>query len=150
MGVGSGVYRFVLLLHITAVVVGFGTLMLNGVYARLADKRGGAEGVAINEANAAVSQQWALPFVYAVPVLGIALVLLSDDEWGFDQLWITLSFVVFIVGVGLAIEMKRARGRMKERSADHVRLGRKVAALGGALNVAVVVAIALMVWKPGV
>ena len=149
MGVESGVYRFVLLLHITAVVVGFGTLFLNGVYARLAEKRGGVEGAAIRQANAAVSQRWALPFIYAVPLLGVALVLLSDDAWAFDQLWISLSFVVYILAVGLAMEMKKAQSRMKERPADHEKLGRKAAALGGAFNVTVVVAIALMIWKPG-
>ena len=149
MGGGSGLYNFVLLLHITAVVAGFGAVLLDGVYARMADERGGAEGAAIDRANAAVGQRWARPAIYAVPVLGIALVLLSDGQWGFDQLWISLSFAVYAVIVVLAVVMQRARAATHDRPAPRQGSAVKISALSGALNLSVAVAIALMIWKPG-
>ena len=45
-------------------------------------------------------------FIYAVPVFGILLVLMSDagghKVYDFSQAWISTSFLLFIVGLGLA------------------------------------------------
>ena len=47
VGLNSGIYKFLLVLHLIAVVVGFGGVMLNGVYAARA-KRAGAVGAVLN------------------------------------------------------------------------------------------------------
>lgn len=145
----SELYRLAFLLHITAVVVGFGAIALNGIYARHAGQRGGAEGAAIGEANRAVTRA-AASAIYAVPVFGIALVLLSDNTWGFDQLWISLSFLLYLVAAGLlgAVVIPSQR-RIGSASADLDRLQGKVAAATGAINLLGVALIALMIWKPG-
>ena len=57
MGVGTTAYKIVFLLHILAVVVGFGGPMINGLYAGRARKRQGPAGVAIVEANYAVTKR---------------------------------------------------------------------------------------------
>lgn len=169
MGTGSDGYQFVLLLHITAVVLGFGPLMLNGIYGRLASARGGGEGLAISEANQKVSQT-AGAIAATVPLFGIALVLMSDDTWGFDQLWISLSFLLFIViaVVALAVLVPSHR-RLNELAGELVatgpggaggsgrppqlaqmeQLGRKMAMFGGIVNLLVIITIGLMIWKPG-
>ena len=36
-----------------------------------------------------------------MPVLGIVLVLMSEDVFEFSQAWISLSFVLYIVAIGL-------------------------------------------------
>ena len=47
----DGTYDFFLLLHLVAVVVGFGGVLLNGLYGAEAKKRPGPGGLAIAEAN---------------------------------------------------------------------------------------------------
>ncbi len=174
MGVESGLYRFVLLLHITTVVVGFGPLFFSAASTRSARKRGGAEASAISEANQQVTE-WAEKAVYAVPVFGILLVLLSDGTWGFDQLWITLSFVLYFAVVAvLHAVVKPAHRRLNEVTASLVpeggratagggaggsrrppqlaeleELGKKLGAGSGVLNALVVILIGVMIWKPG-
>jgi len=77
VGVGSTAYKIVFMLHILSIIVGFGGVMLNGVYGAEAKKRKGAGGVAIGEANVHVSEI-AEKVIMSVPVWGILLVLMSD------------------------------------------------------------------------
>ena len=150
MGVDGEVYRLVSVLHIASVVVGFGAIALNSVYARQARARGGAEGLAISEANRSVTRA-ASSFVYLVPLFGIALVLLSDDVWAFDQLWISLSFLLYIVAAGvLGAVVIPAQKRIGNASGDGDRLIARVSAGTGVINLLGVVLIALMIWKPGI
>ncbi len=168
VGLNSGIYKFVLLLHLVTVVVGFGGVMLNGVYAARAKRAGGREGVAIAEANTFVSDRVAELFIYAVPILGILLIVLSDDVWKFDQKWISFSFLLYLVGIGLSHGLLRptvkrlnaltaqlaAAGPMPSAGgpppevAEVEALGKRAGAVGAVLNVLVVVILALMVWKP--
>lgn len=168
MGVGSGLYNVVLLLHVTSVVVGFGPLFVAGAYTRSARTRGGAEGAAIGQANQQVIERLAEKAIYAVPVFGILLVVLSDGQWGFEQLWITLSFVLYIAVVVLLrvvviptqrqlneataapASSGRATGARQASSGGQLeQLTKKLAASNGALNLLVVVLIGIMIWKPG-
>ena len=100
MGPDSGVYKVVLVLHLLTAIAGFGGLAVNGFYGALAAKRRGREGAAIGAAvdSGYKASEWP---IYAVPVLGIILVLLSEDIFGFGQLWITLSLLLYIVAIGL-------------------------------------------------
>lgn len=168
VGLNSGIYKFLLVLHLVAVVVGFGSVMLNGVYAARAKKAGGREGVAIAEANTFVSDRVAELFIYAVPILGILLIVTSDDVWEFDQKWISFSFLLYLIGLGLSHGLLRptvkklnaltaqlaAAGPMPSAGgpppevAEVEALGKRAGAVGAVLNVIVVVVIALMVWKP--
>ncbi|MDP9452783.1 MAG: DUF2269 domain-containing protein [Actinomycetota bacterium] len=167
MGVSGGLYNLVLLLHILAVVVAFGGFITNAPYARLARQRGGAEGLAIGEASASVTERVAQSSFYAVPVLGILLVVLSDGAFGFDELWISLSFLLYIIAAVILRAMlipgqRRANRLAAERVAapagvggggsrvgELERLGQRLAALGGVFNLLFVAILALMIWKPG-
>jgi uncharacterized membrane protein len=168
VGLNSGIYKFLLLLHLIAVVVGFGGVMLNGVYAARAKRAGGREGVAIAEANTFVSDKVAELFIYAVPILGILLIVTSDEVWKFDQKWISFSFLLYIIGIALSHAVLRptvkklntltaqlaAAGPMPSAGgpppevAEVEALGKRAGAVGAVLNVIVVVVLALMVWKP--
>jgi uncharacterized membrane protein len=166
VGLNSGIYKFLLVLHLIAVVVGFGGVMLNGVYAARAKRAGGREGVAIAEANTFVSDRVAELFIYAVPILGILLIVTSDDVWKFDQKWISFSFLLYIVGVALSHAVLRpavkklngltaqlaaagpTAGGPPPEVAEVDALEKRVGAVGAILDVIVVVVIALMVWKP--
>jgi uncharacterized membrane protein len=154
-------YRIVLVLHILCAVVGFGAVMLNAVYATQVRNRRGAEGLAIAEANFRASKI-SMYFVYAVIVLGFALVGMSDKAWKFGQTWIWLAIVLWVAAVGIAhgaivprekhvIELLRqeAGGGGPAPAGRIEALMSQVSVFGLAYAGAVVAVLALMVWKPG-
>jgi uncharacterized membrane protein len=168
VGLNSGIYKFLLVLHIACVVVGFGGVALNGLYGARAKRAGGREGLAISETNFWISERVAEPAIYAVFVLGILLVLTSDEAWEFDQKWISFSMLLYIVGIALTHAVLRpAVKRMNALQAELAAtgpapgaggpppqvaqlesLGQRVGVVAAVLNVLVVIIIALMVWKP--
>jgi uncharacterized membrane protein len=170
--IDSDAYKIVLILHITAVVVGIGAVFLNALYGAQAKARRGPEGLAIAEANLRVSTiaEW---IIYTIPVSGIALVLMSKTDgtrlFDFDQTWIWLSIVLYVVAMGISHGVvmptaKKMNALMRELDAmgppmgaggpppQVVQLeafGKRIGAAGASLNVLTVVLIFLMVWKPG-
>jgi hypothetical protein len=155
--ISSSAYKIVLVLHILAAIVGFGSVMLNGVYGSEVRKRGGAEGAAIADANYKVSFGVAMWFIYAVPILGLALVGMSDKAWKFSQSWVWLALVLWFVLVGLVHGIHRPNVRQLDelvRSgstdvAEMERRARLAATMGAILSLIVVVTLVLMVFKPG-
>jgi uncharacterized membrane protein len=103
--IGDDAYNVVLVLHILSVVVGIGAVILTGLYGAEAKKRPGPEGLAVAEANLRVSTvaEWV---IYTIPVFGIALVFMSETGgvrvYDFDQTWIWLSIVVYVVALGIS------------------------------------------------
>ena len=171
--VNSDRYYLLLTLHIVAVVVGFGAVFLNGVYASRANRIGGSEGIALSEAVSNLSRKWAAPFQYAAFVLGLLLVLDSDvpalhrRAWAFDQAWLSLSMVIYVAIIALEhaayrpnekrmIELQRELLELRPIPAGAApppvteleRRGSRAAIVGAALDLAVVVVIGLMIWKP--
>lgn len=173
--IGSDGYKLMAILHILATVVGIGAVFLNGVYGAQAKARKGPEGLAIAEANLRVTliAEW---LIYTIPITGIILVLMSDDVIEFDQTWIWLSIVLYVVALGISHGVaiptaKRMQVLMRELNAMGpppgaggpggapggpppqvaalAALGKKIGAAGAALNLLTVVLIVLMVWKPG-
>ena len=170
MGITSTAYKIVLLLHILCAIVGFGTVFLNGLYGAQAKKRPGPGGLAIQEANLFVSKI-AEYFIYAVFILGIGLVSMSDDAWKFSQTWIWLAMLLYIVGIGvshgvlfpnakkmrdLAAEMVAAGPPSADappgpppQVAEMERRGKTLGAASTFLHLLLVVILVLMIWKPG-
>ena len=157
----AGLYKFVLVLHILSIVAGIGTTMLNGVYAAKAKKAGGPMAGAIMQANFDVTVM-AEKIIYTIPLWGILLVLMSDDQWGFDQTWIWLSIVLFVIALGIAhgVMMKGGKRMLamgpqlaqgdQAAVAEAGALEKRLAAGGMTLNLLATALIALMIWKPGV
>jgi uncharacterized membrane protein len=165
VGLNSGIYKLLLLLHITSVIVGIGAVMLNGLYAAQTAKRKGPEGRAVSEANYWVSGI-AEYVIYTIPIWGILLVLASDDAWKFSQTWIWLALLLFVVAMGIShgvmfpshkrvnevlAEMERTppTGGAPPQVTELDRLNQKLAVGGMTLDVIVVIFVALMIWKPG-
>jgi uncharacterized membrane protein len=153
----DGLYRFFLFLHLVAVVVGFGAVLLNGLYGAQAKKRPGPGGLAIAEANFFVSTKIAEPAIYLVPLFGFALIGLSDGGWKFSQMWISASLVLYVIGLANArlvivptsskmIDMMRA-GPPDPMKMDAA--GKRLAAAGGFAHLLFTAIMVLMVWKPG-
>ena len=158
MGVGSNLYDLVLVLHILAVIIGFGGTFIAGFYGREASARSGREGLAVAETTMKVTGLAPTMAVYSVPVLGILLILLSDDVWKFSDAWISLSFLLYIaiLVIALTLQVPGIRkmialrtGGEGVRTTEVEALERRSAVLGGILNLLWVAVLALMVFKPG-
>ncbi len=170
LGSDDTVYGIVLLLHILSAIVGFGGVQLNGLYAQQAQQRPGREGVAINQAVWAVSKVAEI-FIYLTFVFGVLLVLLSDsDIISFGDLWISLSILLYLIGIGLshailfpsvrkanalAEELSRTEGPPPGAQGPPPQvvqldaLGKKIATTDMVLKLLLVTILFLMIWKPG-
>jgi uncharacterized membrane protein len=161
---GSDAYNVVKVLHILCAIVGFGGVMLNGLYGAQAKKRGGREAVAIGESVYRVSLV-AEYFIYAVFVLGIALVAMGNNLFDFGQTWIWVSTLLYVIGLGvshgvlrprvkrlnaLMVEVAAGAGPPNEAEAARLEgLGKQLATTEAALNLLLVAILVLMVFKPG-
>lgn len=168
MGIDSTAYRVVLVLHVLCAIVGFGGVLLNGLYAAQASKRPPVAALGISEANYRVNMV-AETFIYAVPLLGFVLVWLSDGVWSFGATWVWLSIVIYVAALAgshlvLLPNHRTINGLLAEVAAAEAAgalhgpppqaerigaLGKQQAAVGGVLHLALVVILVLMVWKPG-
>jgi hypothetical protein len=173
MGMNAFAYKLVLFLHIASAIVGFGGVVLNGLYGYHAKNRRGEGGLAIVETNFAVSEVCAR-FIYAVPIFGFLLIWLSDGAWAFHETWVWLSLFIYAGALSLSHgvmkpTVKRMIVLMKEmvstpvgaRSGDSApagpppqavemaQLGQTAGITGAILNVSLVIVLLLMIWKPG-
>ena len=166
---GSDAYKIVLALHILCAIVGFGAVFLNGLYGQQAKSRKGAEGLAIAEANELVSKVGEY-FIYAVFILGIALVLIGDPVHKFGQTWVWLAMTLYVVGIGISHGLLLPRVRRLMALANELNqsgppaagsgpppqviemetVGKQVGIYGASLNLLLVVILTLMVFKPNV
>ncbi len=125
--VGDTSYDLLLTIHIVAAVVAFAPPIVATI-------GGGTVPVAT----------WRLTFysLLATGLLGIILIVVSDDAWEFSQTWISLALLVWIVmaGVGGAVVVPALRDGVKARAA----LGSQI------LTALLIVMVCLMVFKPGV
>lgn len=148
-----GYYELLLVVHIITVVVGIGTVSLNGIYGAQAKKAGPNGGNAVVRANFAVSSI-AEYFIYAIPVTGILMVL-EHEAWDFEQTWVWLSIVLYVAAVGVSHGVLRPSSkRMIELTAGPPTpevdvVGKKLAMAGMTNELIAVALIVLMVWKPG-
>ena len=166
----SGLYKTTLILHILCAIVGFGAVMLNGIYGqqvkiRLQSGRA-KEALGAFEANEFVSKIGEY-FIYAVFLLGFAIIGLSDSVWKFSQTWVWLAIVVYVIAIGLSHgvlmpAVKRMGVLMHEmrdgpppvggpppQAAEMASIGQKLGVVGPILDLAMIVVLFLMVFKPG-
>jgi len=170
VGINTGIFKLVLVLHILSAIVGFGAVLLNGIYGQQARARRGPEGLAITQANFLVSRI-ALYFIYAVFVFGVLLVVLSDKVWSFSDSWITTAIVLYVIGIGLThgllmpnvrriIALQEelvamgpppagaAAGQPPPQVVEIEERGRRVGIVSTVLQLNLVVILMLMVWGP--
>jgi uncharacterized membrane protein len=156
LGPQSGAYQAVLILHILAVIVGFGALFLGAAYAGQARRAGGSAKVAISEASERVLSSLAVWFIYAVPILGIALLGMSNKVYKFSQTWVSLSFALYLVMLVVLLGALRPAHRRLNRllasaspDAEAVAtIEKRLGALTGVNHLLIIVVVYLMVVKP--
>jgi len=163
-------YNLVLVLHILCAIVGFGAVFLNGVYGQQMKTRMQSgkisEAIGIFEANLFVSRIGEY-FIYAVFLLGLAVLGLSDSVFKFSQTWMWLSIVIYIVAIGLShgVLMPAVRrmgllmhemaagpppvGGPPPQAAEMASIGQKLGVVGPILDLSMIAVLFLMVFKPG-
>ena len=167
--IDSFAYKFVLLLHLSAVIVGFGSSFVWPALAARARKLQGAEGYALTNVSLALGKGLTTIPIWLAGAFGVILILLSDEVWAFDQSWISASFTVFFLSALFAAfvhtpnlkKMDELQARLVSGDATPSQggppaevleleaRGKRAGMYGGILHLSWLVMMVLMIWKPG-
>ncbi len=156
-------YELSLFVHITAVVVGFGATFAEAIAFPLAMKLDPRHLPYVHQLQLAINQRFTTPALVIVLATGIYQVV--DGDYDFGDPWIGGSFAIILLLGGLIgayfIPTDRKLGPMAEReiegaaggqvtlSEEYQRAARTEGILGAVAGVLIVIAIFLMVVKPG-
>jgi uncharacterized membrane protein len=160
-------YEISLFLHISAVMIGFGATFAEAIMFPVAMKAGVKYLPYVHRLQLAINQYMATPAMVVVLLTGIFLVT-DQDVWGFDQFWISAALVIVVVIGGLLggyfIPTDRRLGPMVEAeiaaagdreltlddlSEEYQRAGRMEGIIGTISGILLIIAVYLMVTKPG-
>ena len=156
-------YNISLFLHISAVVIGFGATYAEAVMFPVAMKVDKRHLPYVHRLGMAINQWLATPGLVVILLTGMYQVQESDGrDWSLGDAWISSSFLILIVLGGLIgayfVPTDRKLAEMAERdlasgagemSAEYQAGAKRIGAVGGLAGVLVLVAIFLMVTKPG-
>ena len=160
MGTASAIYRIVLLLHVATAVVGFGGLIANGINNAKAFHSLGSAAAVLLRGSQSVARI-AYIALYALFALGIVLIAVSDSAFSFGAAWVSASFLLWFVILGVSHGLVRPTvagllGRAEavgdaplDGDAEAQGLARKLAIGETLVHVGLVVALILMIWQPG-
>ena len=156
-------YSVSVFLHVTAVVVGFGATFAEAIIFPVAMRLDARHLPYVHGLQLAINRRLATPALVVVLATGVFQV--ADGNWDFGDPWISASFVILIVLGGLLGgylgPADRRLGAMAEReiaaagpgpvrlSEEYLRRAQMEARVGALAGLLVVVAIFLMVTKPG-
>lgn len=157
-------YEFSLFLHITAVVVGFGATFAESIMFPVALKMSPRNLPYVHRLQLTINQWFATPALVVVLATGFYQV--SEGNWELGDFWIsgTLAIVIVIGGLlgGYFIPADRRLGPVVQREIDaagdgeialspeYRRQSMMEGVVGTTVGILLVVAIFLMVTKPGV
>lgn len=149
----GNLYRILFLLHIIAVVVAFAPMVIGPVL--MAQTKADGEGSLMQAAKhmAANGRRIHFPALVLIGLFGLGMVFSSKPEgtddalFGFDQTWVSLALLVWIVLCGVVSGMIMPNER-KLAAGDLAAEG-KVAAGGQIATALFLVMLYLMIWKPG-
>lgn len=159
-------YELSLFLHITAVVVGFGATFAESVMFPVAMRTSARHLPYVHRLQLTINQFFAVPAL--VVVLATGIYQMAEGDWDYGDVWVsaTLTIVVVIglINIFFFIPTDRKLLPMVERAIadaggrelqlsdlpeDYRRKGRLEGILGSLIGVLLVVAIYMMVTKPG-
>jgi len=152
-------YEISVFVHISAVVVGFGATFGEAVLFPVAMKAGVRHLPYVHQVQLAINQRLAGPALGLVILTGIYQTI--DGEWGFGSFWISATFAIAIVLGGLngayfiptdrrlAVQAQGEIDATGHVSDEYRRQARTEGIVGGVTGLLVIVAIFLMVTKPG-
>ena len=155
-------YDYSLALHITAVVVGFGTTFAESIVFPVAMKMDKRHLPYVHRLQRVINTWFALPALVVVLATGFFQV--SDRDWDLGDAWLSISLalvaLIAVVNVAYFIPEDRKLEPMVARdlgpagdgelSDEYQSRARREGVLGALTGVALIVIIFLMVTKPGV
>jgi hypothetical protein len=151
--VSSPAYDVVLLAHVLSALVGFGSVVVAGLYA-LAFERSSPPTEAVRRYYRP-GVNWAGRVIYLVPVFGAALIAMSNGDWSYADHWVAIGLGLWAMAAVVAeLALWPAERRLQAVVADPSSATDlrsqclRVAFVAGFLFVVLVVASAVMVAKP--
>ena len=159
-------YDFSLFLHITAVVVGFGSTFAESIMFPVAMKMSPRHLPYVHRLQLAINQYFATPALVVVLATGFYQV--AERDWDLGDFWLSGTItIVIVIGALLGayfIPADRKLGPMVQREIDEAgpgeitlsmlspeyqRQGRMEGIVGTIVGILLIVAIYLMTTKPG-
>ena len=152
-------YELSVFVHITAVMVGFGSTFAESIMFPVALKVSKRHLPYVHRLQLAINQRLATPALAVVLLTGIYQT--SDGDWGFGAFWISATFLIVIVIGGLlgayfipadrrlAAQAERELDETGDVSEDYLRQARREGAIGALTGLLLIAAVFLMVVKPG-
>lgn len=156
------------LLHILAVIVGFGSSFVWPLLSARARKMDTPSAYAINKTGLEASKVLTTPFIWAAGAFGVVLIILEEGI-EFSDTWISIAFLLFFVAVLFAafvhvpnlrvmvgLQEKLAAGEVTPGQggppAEVVELGergKRAGIYGGVLHLLFLLLMIDMIWQPG-
>ncbi len=168
MGTTGFLYKFFFLLHLSLVVVGFGSSFIYPLLSSRAKGLSPKEAYAVNHTAFSVSKYITTFPIYAAGAFGIALVIVSDEVFKFSQQWVSIAFLLFIIGIVFSYfvhtpnlkAIDELNGRLVSGSVDGTpgtpkevkeleERNARVGMYGGILHLIFLLLMIDMIWKPG-
>jgi predicted integral membrane protein DUF2269 len=152
-------YEISVFVHVSAVVVGFGSTFAEAIMFPVAMKAGVRHLPYVHQLQLAINQRFAGPALALIIVTGIYQTI--DGDWGFGSFWISATFLIAIVLGGMSgayfIPTDRRLGPMVQRDIDetgkpsdaYLAEARREGIVGAIAGLLVIAAICLMGTKPG-
>jgi hypothetical protein len=163
MPIAVSTYELSVFVHVTAVMVGFGATFAESVMFPVAMKLSPRHLPYVHRLQLTINRFFAMPAL--VVVLATGLYQMAEGNWDYGDLWVsgTLAIVVIIGGLlgAYFIPADRRLGPMVEReiadagtgeiklSEEYQRGSRMEGMVGTATGILLVIAVFLMVTKPG-
>lgn len=159
-------YDFSVFLHVTAVVIGFGSTFAEAVMFPVAARMSPRHLPYVHRLQLVINQYFATPAILVVAATGIYQ--MSEGGWDYGDLWVSgtiaILILVALINVAFFIPVDRRLAPLIEKevadlgdgeiqlsqlSPEYVRLGKMEGALGAVTGILLVAAIFLMTTKPG-
>jgi uncharacterized membrane protein len=152
-------YSISVFIHVTAVMIGFGATFAESIMFPVAVKVGKRHLPYVHRLQLAINQRMATPALVVVLLTGIYQT--TDGDWGFGSFWISASFLIVIVVGGLlgayfipsdrrlAVQAEREIDQGGEVSEDYLAQARRQGGVGALTGILLIIAVFLMVTKPG-
>lgn len=166
MPLAVSTYELSVFVHVTAVVVGFGSTFAESVMFPVAMKMGSRFLPYVHRLQIVLNKYFAVPALLIVLATGLYQV--EEGDWGYGDLWVsgTLVILAIVAVVNLAFFIPTDRkllpmieeavadagGRdleLSELPEEYQRKGKLEGILGGVTGLLLVIAIYFMVTKPG-
>jgi Predicted integral membrane protein (DUF2269) len=152
-------YEISVFVHVSAVVVGFGATFAEAIMFPVAMKAGVRHLPYVHQLQLAINQRMAGPALGLIILTGIYQTI--DADWGFGSFWISATFLI-VIALGaiigayfvptdrkLAVQAQREIDETGNVSDDYQAQARREGIMGAVAGLLVIVAIFLMVTKPG-